>query len=62
MVGDRSSSYKRDNVIVIKALLNHKGHQNPINGSKVTAVLLKGRSLPIGGVASGVAFSSNNNL
>ena len=36
-------------VIVIKNFLNSEGHQNPINGSKVTAVLLKGWILPIGG-------------
>ena len=46
---------------VIKKSLRHsdqelsksEGHQNPISGSKVTAVLLKGRILSIGGVASG---------
>ena len=42
-----------DYVIVIKNFLNPKGHQNPISGSKVTAVLLKGWIWPIsiGGVA-----------
>ena len=39
---------KIDYVIVIKKFLNPEGHQNPINGSKVTAILLKGWILPIG--------------
>ena len=38
---------------MIKNLLNPKGHQNRISGSKVTAILLKGWILPIGGVALG---------
>ena len=29
-----------------------KGHQNPINDSKVTALLLKGWILPIGGASA----------
>ena len=37
-----SSSYKIDYVIVIKDFINPKGHQNPISGSKVTTILLKG--------------------
>ena len=41
-VRDRCSSYKIDYVIVIKNFLNPEGHQNPISGSKVTAILLKG--------------------
>ena len=36
---DRSSSYKIYYAIVIKNLLNIKGHQNPISGSEVTAIL-----------------------
>ena len=47
-VRDSSSSYKIDYVIVIKNFLNPEGHQNPFNGSKVTAILLKGRILSIG--------------
>ena len=35
-VGDSSSSYNIDYVIVIKNFLNPVGHQNPISGSKVT--------------------------
>ena len=38
---------------MIKDFLNPEGHQNPISGSKVTAILLKRWIWPIGGVASG---------
>ena len=37
---------------VIKTFQNPKGHQNPISGSKVMVILLKGWILPIGGSAS----------
>ena len=37
---------------MIKTFLNAKGHQNPINGPKVTAILLKGWILPIGGASA----------
>ena len=47
-----SSSYKIDYVIVIKNFVNPEGHQNPINGSKVTAILLNEWVLPIGGASS----------
>ena len=43
---DSSSSYKINYVIVVKTFLN------PINGSKVTAILLQGRILPIGGASA----------
>ena len=33
---------------MIKNFLNSKGHQNPISGSKVTVILLKGWNFPIG--------------
>ena len=52
-VGDTTSSYKIDYVIVIKTSLNPEGHQNPISGSKVMAILLKRWVLPIGGASSG---------
>ena len=48
-VRDRYSSY----FIVIKNFLNPEGHQNPISGSKVTNILLKGWILPIGGTSAG---------
>ena len=52
-VRDSSSSYKIDYVRGIKIFLNPKRHQNPISGSKVTAILLKGWILPIGGASAG---------
>ena len=61
---DSFSSYKIDYVIVIKNFLNPEGHQHPISGSKVTAILLKGLIWPIGGAASGrvCACSLRNRL
>ena len=47
-VRDSYFSYKIDHVIVIKTFLNPEGHQNPISGSKVMAILLKGCILPVG--------------
>ena len=52
-VRDKASSYKIDYVIVIKSLLDTEGHQNPISGSKVTAILLKGWIWPIGEASAG---------
>ena len=52
-VRDSTSSYKIHYFKVIKNFLNPEGHQNPISGSKVTAILLKGWILPIGGASSG---------
>ena len=52
-VRDRASSYKIDYVIVIKTFLIPEEHQNPISGSKVTAILLKGLIWPIGEAAAG---------
>ena len=43
MVRDGTSNYEIDYIIMIKNILNPKGHQNPFSGSKVTAILLKGR-------------------
>ena len=37
---------------MIKNFLNPEGHQNPISGSKVTAILLKVWILPIGGASA----------
>ena len=37
---------------MILNFLNPEGHQNPINGSKVTTILLKERILPIGGASA----------
>ena len=52
-VRDSSSSCEIDYVIVIKKILNPKGHLNCIIDSKFTSILLKGWILPIGGAASG---------
>ena len=38
---------------MIKNFLNPKGQQNPITGSKVTTILLRGRILPIGWASVG---------
>ena len=43
---------EKDYLIGIKNFLNLEGHQNRISGSKVTAILLNGWILPVGGVAS----------
>ena len=51
-VRDSSSSYNIEYVIVIKNFQNFEGHQNPISGSEVRAILLKGWIWPIGGAAS----------
>ena len=40
--------YKIDYVIAIKTFLNPEAHQNPISGSTVKVILLKGLILPIG--------------
>ena len=53
MVGDRATSLKINYVAQVKEILNLKGNLNCIIGSKVTANLLEGLILPIGGVASG---------
>ena len=45
--------------MVIKNFLNIKDHQNRITGSKVTAILVRGKMLPIGGVASGRVCARN---
>ena len=37
---------------MIKTFLNPEWHQNPISGSIVTAILLNGRILPIGGASA----------
>ena len=38
---------------MIKSFLNPEGHKNPISGSKVTAILLKGWIWPIGEASAG---------
>ena len=51
-VKDSSSMYKIEYVILIKNFLDPEGHQNPISGSKVTVILLKGWILHIGGASA----------
>ena len=67
MVRDSTSSCKIDYVIVIKNSLNPEGHQNPISGSKVMAILLvdlaywwscNGKGLPLQPVQQ-ACFSHN---
>ena len=52
-VVDGAFSHKIDFVTIFKEILNPKGHPNRITGSKVTAILLNGWILPIGGASSG---------
>ena len=52
MVGDGAFSHKIDYVTIFLEILNLEGHQNRINGSM--AILLNGRTLPIGEAALGM--------
>ena len=52
MVEDGVFSHKIDYVTIIREILNLKGHQNHITGSRVTAILLNGWNLPIGGASA----------
>ena len=58
MVIDTFSRDKINYAMVIKNFLNLKRHQNPISGSEVTAILLKGGIWPIGGVGSGATCAA----
>ena len=53
MVEDVAFSHKIDYVTNLQEILNPEGQQNRTTGSKVTAILLNGWILPVGGVASG---------
>ena len=48
MVGDGAFSHKIDYIAQVLDILNLKGHQNRITGSKVEVFLLIGLILPIG--------------
>ena len=48
---DGAFSHKLDYVTIFKDILNPEGHPNRITGLKVTAILLNGWILPIGGAA-----------
>ena len=62
MIEDSAFSNKIDIVKKFKEILNLKGHPNRITGSKVTAILLNGWSLPIGegSVINGATPSSSS--
>ena len=49
MVEDGAFSHKIDYVTIFLEILNLEGHQNHVTGSRVTAILLNGWILPIGG-------------
>ena len=53
MVADGAFNHIIHWVDLFLKILNYKKNQNCIIGSKVTAILLNGWVLPIGGVASG---------
>ena len=53
MVGDGASSHKIDKFSKLWNIINLEGHQNRITGSRVTAILLNGWTLPIGEAVSG---------
>ena len=52
MVEDGAFSHKRYYVTIFKEILNLEGNPNCITGSKVTAILLNGWILPIGGASA----------
>ena len=52
MVEDGAFSQKIDYVTILKEILNFGGHPNCIAGSKVTAILLNGWILPLGGASA----------
>ena len=52
-IADGAFSRKKDYVTIFEEILNPEGHQNRNTGSKVTAILLNGWILPIGGASSG---------
>ena len=51
MVKDGASIHKIDYVTIFLEILNLKVPQNPITGSKVTAILLNRFNLPTGGAS-----------
>ena len=51
-VRDSSFQYKIDYFIMIKNFLMPEGHENPICGSTITAILLKGLILLTGGASA----------
>ena len=53
IVEDGAFSHEIGYVTIFRDILDLKGHPNRNAGSKVTAILLNGCNLPVGGVASG---------
>ena len=51
MVGNGTFSQKNYQIKIFLEILNPEGHQNRITGSRVTAILLNGWMLPIGGAS-----------
>ena len=49
MVEDGAFSHLINYVAILREILNLEGHQNRTTGSRVTAILLNGLILPIGG-------------
>ena len=52
MVEDGTFSHKIDNITIFKEILNLTGYPHRNTGSKVTAILMNGWILPIGGISS----------
>ena len=52
MVDDGTFSHKIDDVTIFEEIQNHEEHSNRIAGSRVTAILLNGWILPIGGASA----------
>ena len=48
MVSNEAFSHKIDYITIFEEILNLKGHQNSINGSRVTAIWQNGWIFPIG--------------
>ena len=53
IVEDGAFSHKIDYVTIFLEIINPERHPNRITGSKVTAYLLNGWILPIGGASAG---------
>ena len=52
MLKDGALSHKINYVTIVYQILNRKGRQNRMTGSKVTAILLNLWILPIGGASA----------
>ena len=52
MAEDGAFNHKIDYVTIVKEILNFERHPNRNTGSKVTAILMNGWILPIGGASA----------